>query len=154
MTDPFLNEGKIKLEEGLTFSFRVLSIVKLQDERDYYILEDPNGMKHFIDAEAYAYYGFKSGSRIKCLVAKINCTGRILLEPIHPIYVCGLSYFFNLSSVEQNGSNINMILEDIFRNKIEIVLPKSFFPSIEEVKSIKCKVINVKKGVPKIEFIP
>jgi len=154
MTHPVLNEGKIKLAEGLVFNFRVLNIVKLQDNRDYYILEDPNGMKHFIDAEIYVHYGIEIGKRIKCQVAKINCTGRILLEPIHPIYINGQTYYFNLCSYEYTESNIKMVLEDIFRNKIELFLNKSFFPQMGEVNSIKGKVIRMKKGVPEIDIIP
>jgi hypothetical protein len=153
MTQPFICSGAVKIEEGSVLFFKVLNLVKLQDNRDYYILEDPNGVKHFIDAETYANYGIKVGGKLKCKVAKINCTGRILLEPMHPIYIEGQTYFFTIIDLHTSGSEIALILKDIFSNRIEITIPYSNYSSINHDKFIRCKVINLKKGVPDVEVV-
>jgi hypothetical protein len=132
--------------------FRVLNMVKLQDNRDYYILEDPNGIKHFIDAELYANYGIKSGSNLACKVAKINCTGRILLEPNHPIYIEGQTYFFKLISLKVLNGITNLVIEDIFKNKIEISESKIAASSFEAQNFIRCRIIKLRKGVPELEI--
>lgn len=154
MTDPiFSSEGKLKLSEGLILEFKVLNIVKLQDGRDYYILEDPNGVKHFIDAEFYANYGIVAGNKIMCKVAKINCTGRIILEPIHPIYLEGQTYYFELVFSKVVNGNIKWVIEDIFKNKIELITPKPAEFAVQDYKFIKCRVIRLRKGVPEIEIV-
>ena len=128
-------------------------MVKLQDQRDYYILEDPNGVKHFIEAETYTSYGIEIGKELKCQVAKINCTGRILLEPIHPIYIEGLTYDFNVISLNDIETKYVMVIEDIFRNKIELNLTKSFFSAFGQDNFVKCRVIKLKKGIPEVEIL-
>jgi hypothetical protein len=154
MTYSVFDVGKIKIEEGNVLFFKVLNIVTLQDNRDYYILEDQNSVKHFIDAEMYANYGIEVGSKIECKVDKINCTGRIILEPIHPIYCEGQSYFFNLVSAQETRAGIRLTIADIFQNKIELNVPSSLMHSFEQENFIKCKVIHLKKGVPEIEIVP
>jgi len=114
MTRPVLNEGIFRIEEGSVLSFRVLNIVKLQDNRDYYILEDLYGVKHFIDAEMYANFGIEIGNQVKCKVAKINCTGRIMLEPVHPIYSKG-KLLLSVVAVNKAGNDTIMIIEDILK---------------------------------------
>ncbi|NVO18287.1 MAG: hypothetical protein HXX13_01220 [Bacteroidetes bacterium] len=151
MTDP--NLGRILIDEGSILYFKVMNIVSLQDNRDYYILEDPNGLKHFIDAEAYATYGIKIGSKLKCKVDKINCTGRILLEPEHPIYVDGQTYFFKVISVNESGVNNNIVVEDIFQNRIEVNIQNIKNQLGKDVESLKAVVIKVKKGRPILEFV-
>jgi hypothetical protein len=153
MTRPVLNEGIIRIKEGSVLSFRVLNIVKLQDNRDYYILEDQNGVKHFIDAEMYANFGIEVGKEVNCKVAKINCTGRILLEPIHPIYTEGQTYYFSVVTVTRSGDDNKMILEDIFKNKIEVSIPGTGFQALSPEKFVKCKVVRLKRGVPEIDLV-
>jgi hypothetical protein len=154
MTDPvFSTEGKLKLSEGMILEFKVLNIVKLQDGRDYYILEDPNCVKHFIDAEFYANYGIAAGNKLSCKVAKINCTGRIILEPMHPIYSEGQNYYFELVFSEVINGNIQWVVEDIFKNKIELIIPKPAEIVFQDLKFIKCRVIRLRKGVPEIEIV-
>jgi hypothetical protein len=153
MTHPVVTFGRIKIEEGNVLSFKVLNIVALQDNRDYYILEDPNGVKHFIDAELYANYGIELGNRLECRIDKINCTGRIILEPLHPIYSNGQSYYFNLISSEECGQEYKVTIEDIFRNKIELQIASEIFFASRQENFIKCKVIHLKKGIPEVEIV-
>jgi hypothetical protein len=154
MTHPIVNAGKIKIKEGSVLLFKVLNIVTLQDSREYYILEDQNGVKHFIDAEMYANYGIEVSKKIECKVVKINCTGRIILEPTHPIYSEGQSYFFCLVSKEEKGRGVKLHIEDIFRNKIEMDVPSGKLLSSNQGNFIKCRVKRLRKGVPEIEIMP
>ena len=96
MQYPGYNNSKILLTEGNWFPFRVHNLLQLQDNEWYYILEDINGLRHFISAEYYKKYGFKPGDEISCKIDKINCTGRMFLEPRHPHYNEGETYSFEL----------------------------------------------------------
>jgi len=86
MQYPGYNTGKVILSEGDWFPFRITKFVQLQDNSWYYVLQDINGLKHFMPAGYYKDYGFSIGIQIKCKIDRINCTGRIFLEPEHPYY--------------------------------------------------------------------
>ena len=81
MTLPENSLGKSKLKEGDVLNFIIRNKILLQDNQDYFILEDPFGQKHFIEASLYSGYELHTGQVIDCLVDRINCTGRIFLEP-------------------------------------------------------------------------
>ncbi|MFZ4706212.1 MAG: hypothetical protein ACOYMF_09435 [Bacteroidales bacterium] len=84
MTTPgYYNTGK-RLEVGKHYLFQVISIVTLQDGQAYYILEDPFKIRHFLLCKNYKDYGVENGQSIACKVDKINCTGRVYLNPNHP----------------------------------------------------------------------
>ena len=86
---PAYNSGNIILSEGNWYLFRIYNLLQLQDSAWYYVLQDLNGLKHFMPADYYTNYGFKIGDEITCKVDRINCTGRIFLEPKHPRYIEG-----------------------------------------------------------------
>lgn len=75
-----------RLEEGETYSFRILRSISMNEGEDYLVLEDPKNYKILLPASHYQQYGFSAGQQIACRVDKINCNGRIYLEPLHPHY--------------------------------------------------------------------
>jgi hypothetical protein len=142
---------KQKLVQGRNYVFRVHNLVKLQDEEEYFILEDPFKIKHFIPAKYYRNYNFQIGHDIICHVDKINCTGRVFLEPHHPVYEKKGIYEFRIKEIEVKPGGITAItILDVFDNQINI--SSNYKSSIcRDNNTIKLKISNVKKGIP--EFI-
>lgn len=139
-----------KLAEGRTYSFKVIKKISLNENEDKWILEDPFAYKLIIDASYYQHYNIKPLTNIDCLVDKINCTGKIYLEPLHPFYKKGEIYQFDVVEQKQetdiwgNQSNI-LVLSDIFK-QTTICKIQNLYP-ILPIK-INCKVITIKKGFP------
>jgi hypothetical protein len=136
MKYPGYNSGNVILSEGEWFPFKIHNLVQLQDGAWYYILQDINGLKHFMTAANYEKYGLETGNELTCKIERINCTGRIFLEPRHPIY-----------------ENV-LIVKDILGNIIEVPVNGTKIVDIIDAKSVRCKVQSIKKGSLIIEFLP
>jgi len=146
------NTGKINLTEGAWFPFRIHKLVQLQDEEWYYILEDMNGLRHFIYAENYKYYGFKPGDEISCKIDKINCTGRLFLEPRHPHYNAGEIYSFDLVKCSGEDTEKTLTVREISGKEIEVLLFGNRNIDICGVKKVRCIVKSIKKGILFLEI--
>jgi hypothetical protein len=159
MTTPgYYNSGK-RLEEGKHYLFQVIGQVILQDEQSYFILEDPYKIRHLLPAWFYKNYGIEAGKSINCKVDKINCTGRVYLEPEHPYYVEGKFYSFPILHLTNHPHKvkISIIVTDIFENEISVAYPKDIVNGkIEnrEAVNISCKVANIRKGKPILILSP
>jgi len=152
MTQPISKEAKIKLEIGMWLDFMVISKVILQDGKEYLILEDPNGLRHFLEAGLFAGYPLTVGKKINCKVDHINCTGRIFLEPQHPHYIIGKRYFFPIRSLIEEEGCILAILDDCFKNAIEMEFLKEDFRYLEKENGLICIVRGIKKGIPELDY--
>jgi hypothetical protein len=152
MQYPGYDSGTTILSEGKFFPFKVYNIVKLQDQEWYYILQDINGLKHFLHGENYIHYNLKSGDEITCKVEKINCTGRVYLEPTHPYYKEAEIYDFELVGFNKNKEENRIIVSDIFGNKIEIRFSGESNLQIKDKKLLRCVVKSIRKGVPILEI--
>ncbi len=150
MTTPgYINSGN-KLDEGKTYLFGVLGLVMLQDERAYLILEDPYHIKHLLPSWLYTNYNIEQGQTIKCLVDKINCTGRVYLEPEHPVYSIGCVYIFPLRSVQKHEQRkkCKLTLTDTFENEIEVECLEEFVEALNSLDFVSCTVMRIRKGKP------
>ncbi|MBE0661994.1 MAG: hypothetical protein IH597_05955 [Bacteroidales bacterium] len=87
--------------EGEWHSFKVLKLMQIPGENVYYLLESLQGNRILMTAKYYDGYGIIPGTTIKCLVDKINCSGKIYLEPAHPYYEAGNRYLFHVIGSEQ-----------------------------------------------------
>jgi hypothetical protein len=152
MQYPGYNIGTIILTEGNWFPFRIHNLLQLQDDAFYYILQDINGLKHFMPAEYYKNYGFKPGDEILCKIDRINCTGRIFLEPKHPYYNEGEMYPFDLITYSNRGDERLLIVREITGNSIEVPLYRNKNIDITEEKKVMCIVKSIKKGKPILEI--
>lgn len=88
---------KTNLEEGKYYSFKISGSVILPDGSECYILTDINRVKHLLYKDYYHKYNMKLNQEILCRIDKINCTGKIYIEPEHPFYKLGNSYKFKFS---------------------------------------------------------
>lgn len=146
------NTGNIILIEGNWYPFRITNLLQLQDDSWYYVMLDINGLKHFMPVEYYAKYGLNIGDEIKCKIDRINCTGRIFLEPQHPFYNEGENYLFEVHKVlVQAGENI-LIVKEKFEHFIEISISESVTNEIFNKKNVNCRVICITKGILNLEL--
>lgn len=148
-TAGYFNSEK-KLEKGNSYPFRVFRMVTLQDKRTYYIIEDPFNIRHLLPSWYYTKYGIEQGKTINCAVDKINCTGRVYLEPEHPYYSRGCIYEFHIHSIQINEPlrMPKLILTDIFENEIEVDCPEKLAISISRASIVECSVLRIHKGKP------
>lgn len=141
---------KLKLEEGFKYPFEITGIIDLPDANEYFVLKDPNNVKHLLLTRYYKNFNFTLGQTIQCRIDKINCNGKIYLEPDHPHYELGHTYEFPFQSIEDYTDNVGSlhqfaIFTDVFNNEIKIptdTLPKKMEPGI----TIKFVVSRIKKG--------
>jgi hypothetical protein len=154
MKYPGYNSGNVILSEGEWFPFKIHNLVQLQDGAWYYILQDINGLKHFMTAANYEKYGLETGNELTCKIERINCTGRIFLEPRHPIYKEGEIYSFDVINFLNTGNENLLIVKDILGNIIEVPVNGTKIVDIIDAKSVRCKVQSIKKGSLIIEFLP
>jgi len=153
MQFPGYNSGEIKFSEGEWYPFKIHNLVKLQDNAYYYIFQDINGLKHFVPAEPYTGYGFRTGEEIMCKIDRINCTGRIFLEPKHPYYNEGESYIFDVTGYSNESPNQLLIVKEMMGNSIEVPVCNVEQSELSTIKRINCKVKYIKKSIPILEFL-
>jgi hypothetical protein len=139
-----------RLSEGHIYKFRVIGVVTGPDDKDYFKLKDPNGVRHLLSKELYHNYPFEENQDIQCRIDRINCSGKIYIEPLHPFYEYNRCYMFpvirfdevlNTSAetethavlLDKLGSEINIPIED---------LP----PGTRVGDFVKARVVRIKKG--------
>jgi hypothetical protein len=86
---------EIIFKEGQRFSFVITNKLVLPgtDEANL-ILLGPDRKKYLLAEQYYENYHLKIGQTIVCTIDKINCSGKIFLEPDHPYYKIGERYDF------------------------------------------------------------
>lgn len=139
-----------KLEEGKEYEFFVEKLLPLPDG-NYFILVDKQNCKYLLPQQYYTNYPITVGTYIFCNVNKINCNGKIFLEPRHPIYKINDIDIFTLYQLQQRIKRRTqepyyVILaynqkydKAVVLNHTEInleILPTNY----------KCKVVKVKKA--------
>ncbi len=140
-----------RLTEGSWHNFKILKSVSLDnDDESWFIMLDPLGYKVMMPAAFYERYGFESGQVVRCRVDRINCNGRMFLEPQHPNYIEGKSYEFTLKG---NGSRQNitgdkenyMVVEDLlgYQWKVRTLASNDYNTQNEK---IWCRIERIKKG--------
>ena len=137
----------MKLNEGEIHSFQVINIVTIEGEGDFYVLRhNITGRRLLLPVEPYSKYSIKKGQQITCRVDKVNCTGKVFLEPKHPYYEEGKSYPFDIVSKQNEGNNLYYIVSDCFENQIKIPFNENNLKI--EGEKLFLKVDRIKKGVP------
>lgn len=109
---------KLLLEQGKQYAFYFQKKVLLPDNLWYYVLIDPFGNKHLLPHEYYSHYNLKTGNTYLCKVDKINCLGRIFIEPPHPVFEEGKSYAFKYSkTISKKHKSGNIYSYHVFVDK-------------------------------------
>lgn len=141
----FIKGKQIKL--GSVWDFAITKILTIGDE-EYYIFSDFIGDKYLVPTTFYKDYNFLIGQNVSGWIDKINCSGRIFIEPIHPNYNVGETYDFELlrgkfSNEKGDENKIIYVVRDIMGKEWEVKanIKLKLLPS-----SLKCRVDKIKKG--------
>lgn len=140
----------IKLEEGKSYKFRYIKNVTLDDGKDYMVLEDIYGIRHFVEKSPYNAYNFSEGSDIICKVDKINCTSRIFLEPDHPVYQTGYKYPFEIIETANLVDRLLITVLDCYNNPLTVEYNPGGVNHFTVGTKITAEIKSIKKGLPEI----
>lgn len=151
MSSPgYYKQGK-KLEEGATYIFKYIKLVTLSDDQEYMILEDQYNIRHTVPYNYYINYKLTIGTEVECKVDKINCTGRVFLEPKHPLYREGEVYNFTTNIVNIENTNRTAIV-DCFNNIIDVNINDKLFPG-KIFEQVEARIIKITRGIPELEIL-
>lgn len=143
-----MSEPSKYLKEGLTYPFIVLKDTVLPDGSEVWIFQDIIGQKILLEKKNYVKYPIHAGETISCRVDRINCSGRIYLEPPHPVYADERVYEFDIvKKGESRGRGIIAVVRDIFGNELNVDISTSTVAKIINNK-VELKVKLLKKGIP------
>lgn len=142
---------EIIFKEGQRFPFVITNKLALPgtDEVNL-ILLGPDQKKYLLPEQYYENYHLKVGQTIICTIDKINCSGKIFLEPNHPYYKIGERYdFLVLRLAEQENflgkTQIIAWVRDLHGLEWSCPIDKS--EDIEPGYSyLACRVDRIKKG--------
>ncbi|MEA3316977.1 MAG: hypothetical protein U9R54_03375 [Bacteroidota bacterium] len=137
--------------EGKTYSFKLIKLVQLSKNEEFYILKNSSGRKHLLNAEYYKDYGFKNNEWINCRVDKINCSGKIFLEPEHPFHKQGEFYDFEIKNIENKTNKfgekvLSITVIDALGNNAITNITENTAENYNIGQIINCKVQRIKKG--------
>ena len=90
------NKNKV----GDHINFTIKKIIDIPDSGTHYVLQGENSQKYLFKESQYINYNFEVGSKITCYVAKINCSGKVFLEPLHPYFKIGNKYPFKFIKID------------------------------------------------------
>ncbi len=141
------------LKEGREYLFIAEKEINTPDNKKHWVLKGPDNKKYLIPSSYYYDYGIIPGFKIMCRVDKINCQGKIYLEPRHPAYKEGEKYEFVISSfairtdISGNEEKI-MIVKDLFGNEIPAPFPENSTPALYTGSKVILKVEKIYKGKP------
>lgn len=139
----------MKLEEGRSYKFIPARIITLPDSNDNLILNGPDGKKYLLPLSFYTDYNLNEKTEIICKIDKINCSGKVFLEPQHPFYREGEYYMFVIEmfipSDDDHESTKSFVVRDLFGN--QITAPVRLLEYVPEKGSqVRLKVERISKG--------
>ena len=143
-------KNQYKFEEGEIHVFRITGFIKIDEiNESFFVLKNKFGGKHLLKSHYYKHYKLKVNQELKCKIDKINCSGKIYLEPENPIYKEGSIYNFDLVEIIDHINSVGKseraaLVKDKFDNQIICSIPNDI--DLNERKTIKCIVLRIKKG--------
>ncbi|MFC2111229.1 hypothetical protein ACFLQ5_02125 [Bacteroidota bacterium] len=138
-----------KYREGDIVLMKIIKTVVLPDNEDYYVLQDPKGVKYLLKQKYYSNYNLEISAVIKCRVDKINCAGNFFFEPDHPLYEINKTYEFKVIEKKQIENEAGqfvhvLVVMDGFQNVIFIPDNKESFTQKDDF--INCRIERIKKS--------
>lgn len=137
-----------RLTEGSYHLFKILKHQVFSDDESTFILQDPLGYKVMMPAGYYTAYGFAEGQEILCRVDRINCSGRMFLEPVHPFYKEGQWYDFD---VTEYGKKIAVTALEEYYVRVKDTHLREWTVRLQHPihhlgATLKCRLERIKKG--------
>lgn len=145
------NNTQHKFKEGETHLFTIDGFTEIPGtEESFYILKNQSGGKHLLKSIHYKHYNLKIDQEINCKIDKINCSGKIYLEPENPVYKVGQTYSFDFIKIIDHVNSVGekekaAVVKDLFGEEIICSLPKDWKLS-GNIKDLQCKILRIKKG--------
>ncbi len=142
---------EIIYKEGQRFQFQITNKLVLPgtDEANF-ILLGPDKKKYLLPEQYYENYHLLVGQTITCTIDKVNCSGKIFLEPDHPYYKIGERYDFlvlRLAEQENFLGRTQLIAWVRDLHGLEWSCPIDKSEDIEPGYSyLACRVERIKKG--------
>lgn len=145
------------LEEGYEFNFKVEKIIDLPDE-SYYILLSEFDKKYLLPTKYYEEYNISIGNEIRCRIDKINCSGRVFLEPKSPIYSVGDKDIFTLLETQQKETRKTkdkyLVIKAMSKKTNRaIVVNYSDCLKYSHGENYLCEIIKIKKAQMQLKLI-
>jgi hypothetical protein len=140
----------MKLEEGKTYVFNAVKTVDMPGGEVNLILTGPDGRKYLLPLRYYRGYNLGAPGPVQCRIDKINCSGKVFLEPANPFYCEGETYSFDVRHISEftdsNGIRCRSIaVSDKLGNLINV--PPELFRNLpERVEKISLRVERISKG--------
>jgi len=146
-----LKKKSRKIQEGKQYTFEVTGITDSPDRGSCWVLKDPFGYKHLITKAVYEDYRIVPGTSIQCSVDKINCDGKVFIEPEHFYYKPGDIYSFDflhfVNQVNEYGDkDLLALVNDQFGNKTHVLLKLGSISVLNPPSKIECRLERIKKG--------
>lgn len=138
-----------KFTEGEWVHFSIVKSLHIPGDDEYFVLESKAGNRLLIPTQYYSDYNLLPGSVVKCRVDKINCSGRIFLEPEHPFYKPGKEYTFKLKGETNRLSRKyrtkrEYVLMGAWKNEIFATLMTN--NQLPLLSTIRAEVVRTRKG--------
>lgn len=145
----------MQLIEGKTYPFKVSDSVELSNEK-YFILTDSEGKKYMLPENQYIDYKIEEGQTIECKIDKINCSGKVFLEPEHPVFKQNEIYKFAFKAKTEiinsfGEKELHLTVADKFGKEWNVPVINDL-PYDELVDFLFLKILSVKKGKPLLSF--
>jgi len=140
----------MKLEEGKTYTFNAVKSVELPGGEVNLLLKGPDGKKYLLPLTYYRGYNLVSPGPVLCKIDKINCSGKVFLEPANPFYNEGESYGFDVRHkseyTDSNGIRCRSVtVSDRLGNLINV--PAELVSGLtDEGEKISLVVERISKG--------
>lgn len=126
--------------------FIIRSIALMPDQNTYFVLEGTDGFRNLLPYSPYQNYGFEIGQEILCQVVKVNCNGKLFLEPRNPHYAKDEYFPFmvlkNIDCKDCPGIQFHVI-RDRLGNEYNIATRGTVAKGTD---TIICKVKQINKG--------
>ena len=148
----------ISYKEGQTVRFKINKHIELSENENYYVLEDQSGRKQLLKSDFYENYNFKIGQDINCRVDHINCSGKIFLEPEHPVYKEDEFYDFIIAKIETSKNRLeeqtlHFSFIDAIGNTAICITENETREDYSVGQKISCKLERIIKGRLNLSFV-
>lgn len=142
----------MELKVGEKYQCKIIRLIEVPFDGEFYIIEDPVKNKHLLKAEYFKDYHFKINEIRYFYVDKINCQGRIYFEPEHPVFKLNKKYLFKIvnhidSELPDNKSKA-FTVKHKSGYKCTVFKDKLVKKNIKIGDLIELKVIRIKKSHP------
>lgn len=127
-------------------TFTIERLVEIPQAGYYYRLLHESGQKFLLPAKYYTHYNLAVGNTISCRVDKVNCSGRVFLEPKHPYYEVNMVYNFDFVAMSNSSVKgvTELVVRDIFNETYTLFLPAEICKKISNM--VPLRVFNISKG--------